>query len=34
LPLFGIFVAGMTWTLMSGERGPHDHAAGTWVVPR
>jgi eukaryotic-like serine/threonine-protein kinase len=34
LPLFGIFVAGMTWTLMSGERGPHDHGAGTWVVPR
>jgi hypothetical protein len=34
LLLFGVFWAGITWTLVSPERGPHDHAAGTWVVPR
>jgi hypothetical protein len=34
LLLVGVFAAGITWTLMSSERGPHDHAAGTWVVPR
>jgi hypothetical protein len=34
LLLFGVFAAGITWTLAKPPRGPHDHAAGTWVVPR
>jgi eukaryotic-like serine/threonine-protein kinase len=34
LLLVGAFAAGITWTLVSSERGPHDHAAGTWVIPR
>ena len=34
LLFFGAFAAGITWTLVSPARGPHDHAAGTWVVPR
>jgi hypothetical protein len=34
LLLFGVFAAGITWTLVNRARGPHDHAAGTWVVPR
>jgi len=34
LLLFGVFAAGITWTLVNPTRGPHDRAAGTWVVPR
>jgi hypothetical protein len=34
LLLFGVFAAGIVWTLANPARGPHDHAAGTWVVPR
>lgn len=34
LPLLVVFAAGIVWTLLTPERGPHDHAAGTWVVPR
>jgi eukaryotic-like serine/threonine-protein kinase len=34
LLVFGVFAAGITWTLMNPTRGPHDRAAGTWVVPR
>jgi eukaryotic-like serine/threonine-protein kinase len=34
LLLFGVFAAGITWTLVNRARGPHDRAAGTWVVPR
>ena len=32
--LFGVFAAGIIWTLVNPMRGPHDRAAGTWVVPR
>jgi hypothetical protein len=34
LLLVGVFSAGIIWTLLSPARGPHDHASGTWVVPR
>ncbi|HEX7797080.1 MAG TPA: protein kinase [Vicinamibacterales bacterium] len=34
LLLFGVFAAGITWTLVNPARGPHDQVAGTWVVPR
>jgi hypothetical protein len=29
-----LMAAGVAWTIASPERGPHDHIAGTWVVPR
>jgi len=34
LLLFAVFAAGIVWTLVNPTRGPHDRAAGTWVVPR
>ncbi len=31
---FLLMAAGVAWTIASPGRGPHDHMAGTWVVPR
>jgi hypothetical protein len=32
--VFLLMAAGVAWTIASPGRGPHDHIAGTWVVPR
>jgi eukaryotic-like serine/threonine-protein kinase len=31
---FLLMAAGVAWTIANPGRGPHDHIAGTWVVPR
>jgi hypothetical protein len=31
---FLLTAAGVAWTIANPGRGPHDHVAGTWVVPR
>jgi eukaryotic-like serine/threonine-protein kinase len=31
---FVLMATGVAWTIVTPGRGPHDHIAGTWVVPR